>query len=206
MKKILLLLVMGVPGLLFSQETDKTESEETLSFKPQFYFYVNHHINSGDNFLADGHDADFVGVGFQINFIKFHDFKFGLGWEFTDYNVTNPATIGNINNTTYLATFGKFQYQWDILKYASLEPYLGIGATKIQQQYAGANANSFYGMNFYAGLNVTVKIIPNLSLYTGINYNNIWFNVRTNKNWEDYFNKVNQTQIQLGLIVSLGSN
>ena len=77
MKKVLLLLII-LPNLLFSQsneENDNTEqkAEQTFFYKPQFYIYANHHNNSGNNFLADGHEADFVGVGIQINFVKFHE-------------------------------------------------------------------------------------------------------------------------------------
>lgn len=206
MKKLLFLFLV-LPTLLLAQENEEnTKNEEeinqTFSFNPQLYFYVNHHINSGDNFLAEGHEVDFIGGGFQINLIKFNNIKFGLGWDFANYDVTNPVSIGNINNTLYIAAYGKFQYQWDIMKNLSLEPFLGIGATKIQQRYSNSFRDSFYGMNLYAGLNIAFKFTSNFSVFTGFNYNNIRFNVKTTERWKDYFNKVNQTQVQFGIIFS----
>lgn len=210
MKKVIFLLIV-FPHLLFSQskndnDNKEQEVEQTFFYKPQFYIYANHHNNSGNNFLADGHDADFVGVGLQINFVKFHNVKFGLGWEYHNYEVTNYATLGNINNTDYFAVFGKFQYQWDILKHWSIEPYLGIGASRIEQSYLSSESDDFFGMNLYAGLNVTFKITPHISIFTGANYNNIRYRVNTNRQWEDYFNKINQTQILLGIIFSIYEN
>lgn len=208
MKKIVLFLVMVLPCFLLAQNEENSDSENTksFSFKPQFYLYANHHINHGDNFLSDGHDASFVGIGLQLNLLKYQNFKFGIGWEYHNYNVINPATIGNIGYTFYTSVYGKIQYQWDVSKYWSIEPFIGSGATKIRQKYDDSDNDSFYGMNLYAGFNLTFKISPNISLFTGFNYNNIRFNVNTNKDWEDYFNKINQTQIQLGLIVSIGKN
>lgn len=210
MKKVLLILLV-LPSLLFSQANEekdntKQEVEQTFFYKPQFYIYVNHHNNSGNNFLADGHDADFVGAGLQINFVKFYNIKFGLGWEYHNYEVTNYSTLGNINNTDYFAVFGKFQYQWDILKHWSIEPYLGIGASRIEQSYLSSESDDFFGMNLYAGLNITFKITPHISIFTGANYNSIRYRVNTNEQWEDYFNKINQTQILLGLIFSIDKN
>lgn len=211
MKKPISLLILIVHAFIFAQEAPEkalkeAEKTESFSFKPQIYSYVSHHMNHGYNFLADGHEADFVGFGLQINIVKYNNIKFGIGWEFNDYEVTNPSTIGNIQNSSYFAMFSKIQYQWDILNRWSVEPYLGAGATKIQQKYNNSNNDSFYGMALYAGFNVTFKINPHMSFFTGFNYNNLRFNIDTNKQWEDYFNKVNQTQIQLGLIVSIGEN
>lgn len=212
MKKIVLFVLIVLPYILFAQEEDskiennEIKNSEGFSFKPQFYFYANHHINHGNNFLSDGHDASFVGLGLQLNLLKFQKFKFGLGWEYHNYDVINPGTIGNIDNTFYTSIFGRFQYQWDLSNRWSLEPYVGIGATKIQQKYDDSDSDSFYGMNLYVGFNIIFKLIDHISFFTGFNYNNIRFNVNTNKNWEDYFNKINQTQIQLGIIVSIGKN
>ena len=211
MKKIFLFLFLILNCIVFAQETtDDTLSEfdkrETLSFKPQIYSYVSHQINSGNNFLSDGHDADFVGFGLQLNLIKYYNFKFGVGWEYNGYEVTNPSTIGNIDNSLYFAMFSKIQYQWDVLDHWSLEPYIGGGATKIQQKYNNSHSDSFYGMNLYAGINVVLKINPHIAFFTGFNYNHLRFNIDTTKKWQDYFNKVSQTQIQLGLIVSIGKN
>ncbi|WP_250433713.1 hypothetical protein [Hanstruepera flava] len=208
MKKVLFLLIV-LPHLLFSQSKNDNadqEVEQTFFHKPQFYFYISHHINKGEHFLADGHKPDFFGGGIQINFIKYHNVKFGLGWEYHEYNVTDKSTIGNINSSFYHAAFAKFQYQWDILKRWSIEPYLGLGATRIQQRYINSARDDFYGMNFYAGGNFTFKLTKYLSVFTGINYNNIRFNINTNSNWKDYFNKVNQIQMQFGIILTVDGN
>lgn len=211
MKKLILLLTLVLHSIAFAQQTTeealtKTEKTETLTFKPQIYSYVSHHMNNGNNFLADGHDADFVGIGLQINFVKYQNVKFGIGWEYNGYDVTNPNTIGVIHRSLYFAMFGKFQYQLDVFNNWSIEPYIGIGATKIQQKYNNSHSDSFYGLNLYAGLNITFKINAHIYFFTGFNYNNLRFNVNTVERWQDYFNKINQTQIHLGIIASIGKN
>ncbi|WP_053970703.1 outer membrane protein [Mangrovimonas sp. ST2L15] len=218
MKKILFILILiGYSTFIKAQETaDQNESQSNeskgLSVKPQMYFYTLHHFNYGNNFLSDGHEPKLAGVGFQLNTIEYYNFKLGFGFDYMRYDVTNVATIGNINRTHYHSAYGKILYQWDITKPISLEPYVGLGAVQVRQNFnlnlnaLNEDSNSFYGMIFYAGLNVTFNLIDHFSVYVGGNYNNVSFNIDTHKTWEDYFNKINQAQIHLGLIVTFGDN
>lgn len=206
MKKILLLAILWIPLSNFAQEEpmqDSQDSEPAVSFDPQFYIFANHHFYSDDNFLSDGHDPDFLGGGFQVNIVTIHHIKFGLSWEGMDYNVTDISKMGNLGNSYYLAGHGKFQYELNLSKNWSVEPYFGIGAVRIVQAYQGDQKRSIYGLNLMLGTNVCWMFTEHLGAFVGFNYNKTRFKINTNEVYEDYFNKINQAQIHLGLIISV---
>lgn len=205
MKHILLLACL-LPFVVFAQEEQAEESSPIFSAKPEFYLYVHNQNNFGNNFLSEANEPQFLGFGLQVNVLSAYNFKLGLGGEFIQYDVTNVALAGNIDQSFYHAIYMKLQYELDFGNKWAVEPLIGIGKTRIQQKNDDKDLDRFYGTSLYLGSNILYKITNHVAVYLGANYNFTKFDIKTARNYEDFFQKANQIQLQFGFIFSVGAN
>ncbi|MCG2612046.1 porin family protein [Flavobacterium sp. SM15] len=200
MKRFFLLALMLTQIVFAQEEPTKTKAFTT---KHQFFLNLNYHYNFGDNFLSKANSPSFAGIGIQYNMLKLNNFKAGIAYDFMNYKVTDKALGGNLNSTNYNSLALKIQYEQNLNSEWTVEPYTGIGQVMIQQRSNGSGYGSFYGTSYYLGANVTHKLTDRFSVYSGINYNFTSYNVKTAKEFEDFFQRSNQLQFSLGIIFTI---
>ena len=191
---------------VFAQEEQVSEISPRVDLKPEFYLYMHHQNNFGSNFLSVANKPQFLGIGLQINMVKAYNFKVGLGGEYIQYNVTNEALAGNIEQSLYSAAFIKVQYEINVGQKWVIEPLAGIGKTRIKQKSGPRNFDDFFGTTLYLGSNLVYKLTNHMAGYLGADYSYTNFNVKTAAAHTEFFHKANQVQLQLGLIFSVGTN
>ncbi|WP_435135456.1 hypothetical protein [Formosa sp. A9] len=194
--RVLFIIVFIWPFVAFAQ---KQSAENTVRFSANFSTYLKYDNNLGTHFLGDATEAKFPGFGFQFDFLKYQNLKFGLGVEFMPYDVVDITMAGNIDKTDTRAYFGKFLYEIKLGESWRIAPNLGIGSSIVRQKTSTTNLDSFKGIKYYAGTNITYKLTEVIGLFLGVNYAFAKYNVNTAEAFESYFRNSTQMQILFGL-------
>lgn len=200
MKKILISLLL-FSSFVYTQEIEKRD--RIFSFNHQFFTYIHNHKNFGDNFLSKANKPTLVGFGFQYNLMKFYNVKFGFGYEYLPYKVTDESMAGNIKSTNHNGLFSRFQYEYALRQKFSIEPYAGIGYSIIKQKNGNRNFGKFNGTSFTVGTNIVYELNNYMSLFGGTNYTYTKYDVKTASDYEKFFQNSNQIQFSLGFIFTL---
>lgn len=200
MKKIIFLVLL-FNQLVFAQ--DETIKTKAFTTKHQFFINLNYPHNFGENFLSKANSPNFSGIGIQYNSIKLYDFKVGIAYDFMQYRLTDHALGANLDFTNSNSLTLKIQYEYNLHPKWNLEPYIGIGKVLIQQRANGAGYGHFFGTSYCFGINVTQQLSKTFSVYSGLNYNYGSYEVKTAKEFENYFQNSNQIQFALGIIFTI---
>ena len=184
----------------FSQE-EETKQKPIFSFDHGFSVYLNKHINFGDNFLSEAHKS-VIGFGIQKNIVNIYGFAVGVAYEFSAYKVTDKSIVGNIESANYSNFSARVTYDYEISDKFILNPFVGIGGTRLKHNRFSGNANNFGsigGTSYNAGLYFAFNYSEKMHLFTGVNYSYVSYGVNSAPEYNSFFNNSNQIQIHLGV-------
>lgn len=190
--KITTLLLLLVSAAVFSQETDRFEINGLWKFQ------LLHPVHFGDNALAKGYDSD-LGFGLEIGLFKYNNLRFGIGYNIVQYKVTDTQMIGNIRNGNYTSIYGSFSYEYQIIDAISVIPNIGYGYAKLANRSSSKSFGSQDGNEFRVGLTGNYNFTKFSSVYIGVQFIHTTLDVKTAPEYVDYFGKMNQIQLAVGV-------
>ncbi|KQX15480.1 hypothetical protein ASC72_00970 [Flavobacterium sp. Root420] len=158
-------------------------------------------VNYGDNFLAKSNKAN-IGVGINFSFLKIYDFKLGIGYDYIYYSTTDITRAGNVDNSRYNTVYGDIAYEIKILDKLQIEPYFGLGSTKINFTSDNRNFGHQTGNDFRVGFNTDYKLNRKLSAFVGLCYLQSKLDINTTPELISFYDNSKMLQINIGLKIN----
>lgn len=168
---------------------------------PELKIYGNFPLTFGENMLNEAHDAK-TGWGFTTSPFSVYNFRIGLGFDYTKFDVTDASLAGNIERSELLNFYGYLAYPLKITEKLNAEPKFGIGGNKLRQKTGNKNFGSMKGTSFIAGTSFDYEIAYPLFIFAGADFVHTNFNVATHPDNERFFRNASQLNIFVGLKVS----
>jgi len=199
-KYLLLFASLFLTGSIFSQDTIAKPERNPNRFRMCVLskIYYLQPGSTGDNFLSSANKGK-IGFGTEINFFTVYSFHFGLGYNFAQYDVTDVALAGNVENTNVNNFFAKLYYKVPVNENFSVNPAIMAGQTWIRQRTGSKN----YGIQDggFIGLGVDAEYECNhwFALFAGTRYNVIFTDTRTSPQYQDFFQNLNQFNVIAGV-------
>jgi hypothetical protein len=201
MKNIFLLSLLFLYFPLLGQTTKDSSATSPVKFKGKFSFYSFKPIAFGDNFISKGHSDNTIGLGFEIQVITIYNFGISGGGNFSQFDVTDKALAGNATKTNATSFYGKVSYDFTVKNNFEISPFFGVGSAIYSQKEDKFKFGTQRGTSFYIGTNFAYKLNKTISFFIGAEYQFNKMNTVTNEEFDDFFNKINQANIRLGLIL-----
>jgi hypothetical protein len=198
MKKILLLFVLSLSAVAFSQET---KSKKAIHFDPLARVYGIYPVQFGEHSLSKSHNA-VAGFGMNLSFVNFKNLRLAAGFDRVQYHVTDEALVGTFSTSNYTAVYGEFSYEYALSPKISLLPAIGFGYAGLQQINGNDRYGNQDGSEFRAGLMADYRVARKLSLFFGAKYIGSKLNMSTSPEFVDYYGKATQVQLSLGLKIN----
>ena len=155
-------------------------------------------INLGNNYLAKSNEAS-LGVALSFNFIKMYNFKLGGGYDFIPYSITDVSTGGNINSSRYNSIYAGLAYEIPIIKKVNLEPYIGIGSSKINLKSDNQSFGHQTGTDFRIGFNLDYELNDYFAFFMGTAFVKTKFDVNTSPEFVSFYDNSSLIQINIGM-------
>jgi hypothetical protein len=155
-------------------------------------------FNVGNNYLAKSNEAS-LGVNLSFNFIKMYNFKFGGGYDFIPYSITDVSTGGNINSSRYNSIFANLAYEIPIFKKVNLEPNIGIGSSKINLKSGNQRFGHQTGTDFRIGFNLDYELNDYFAFFMGTAYVKTKYDVNTSPEFVSFYDNSSLIQINIGM-------
>lgn len=206
MKRLTLLLLLA-STFTFAQEaaseknelqtTQTAESNGGFKFHPMARFHVSYPITFGNNAYHKAHNP-VVGFGTSLSLFSFNNFRFGIGYEYMLYEVTDDNLVGPFDNSKYSSFYGLVSYTAKLADKTTLYPEVGIGYAKNK---LGSNVDRYGhqdGVVFRGGVNTGFRVARKASFYVGAHFLYSKFSVNTNAAYEKFYSNSSQLQFVAG--------
>ena len=191
-KKLAVVLLVLVAQVIFGQEKDSLKYDSTFriqAFQP---------IHFGNNSLSKAHDSDF-GFGVSAKIFKYNNFRFYVGGEIANYNVTDSIMLGKVERSRYTSVYTSVSYAVPINKSFTFVPDVGIGYVKLSQRTNGTKFGFQEGTEYRLGGMIDYGIDRTIAVYIGIHYIYTNLRINTSPEYEKFFGRSNQLQLAIGL-------
>uniref|UniRef100_UPI00404A6F12 hypothetical protein n=1 Tax=Flavobacterium sp. TaxID=239 RepID=UPI00404A6F12 len=192
--KLLFIVVFGISTSLKAQYENRI-STSTLDFSIEYF----KPITFGSNAIHKAHDSN-IGMGFETHCRVYKAFRFGFGFNFASYTVTNRKLIGNYNNTNYNCIFLALNYNIPLSNKFGIVPELSIGKSR----FKGKNGSKNYGVQGGSEYCIGIKTIYNLSGGVGVfhNLNYVYNNLdmKANPGIINFYNQSHAINFGFGII------
>lgn len=205
MKKILLLLVLFSFAALRAQDTIATTAKapETQNNAPKlrkeyFKMYYIFPGGVGNNVLAKANKGKF-GFGFAVTLFTIDNLHFSLGYEVSQYNVTDISLAGNIKNTWINNYYIAFLYKMPLAERVDFNPKFAIGYMTLGQRSYGNSYGRQEGPGFTPGFDVDFKLTGGFRIFAGVNYTLFFPKTETSKEYKSFFGTIQQFNIVTGI-------
>jgi hypothetical protein len=185
-----------VGGFLLAQE------KSPFLAQPKLKFYGSLPSSFGDNMLGEAHDGK-MGFGISVSPFSIYNFNIGVGFDFTQYDVTEVSLAGNIDRSELMIVYGFVSYPIELGEKFAIEPKLGAGGTKLRQKTSSENLGNMKGFSFLIGTDLEYKIIQPLSVFLGADFIHSSYNIQAHPENEKFFDRSQVLNIHLGLKFNL---
>jgi len=193
MKKLLLLLVLiaGFKGMAQDTVQKKTNTE----YFRLYYVFPN---GIGNNVLAKANNG-VAGIGLSVTLYSINRLHFVIGYEFSQYNVTNASLAGNIKNTYINNFYFGALYKIPIVNRVDLTTKLTVGAYTLTQKTDGTKYGKQHGPAFTPGFDVDFKITGHLRIFAGLDYCLALPATHTASEYKSFFGTLHQLNTTTGI-------
>lgn len=200
MKIVYSLLFFLFPIVFFAQDR--------LKFTPEMKFYATSEMGLGSNQLKKAHGTSFGG-GFEMAFISYKNVKAALGLQYTKFPVRDNERIGSYTSTRFYDFFFQLNYELKPFKKVKVSPLVQLSSSFLKQ----LTSNSTYDTNEITsqinpnvGLMINYVIVENFDVYLKTMYVTRTFSIKTNPEYEDFFNKNQSLAFNIGINIILYPN
>jgi hypothetical protein len=183
-------------------------AQDRFKFTPELRFYATSEMGLGSNQLKKAHGTAFGG-GVEMAFISYKKVKASLGLQYTKFPVRDNERIGSYTSTRFYDIFFQLAYELKPFGKVKVTPLVQLSGSSLRQ----LTSNSVYNTN-----EITSKINPNIGVM--INYaigNNFdvylktmyvtrTFSIKTNPEYEEFFNKNESLAFNFGVTIILFPN
>ena len=197
MKHFICALLIVCTCISFAQNTDN-KSYKSLEFNFDARFGVLYPIQFGNTALAEAHKPR-IGFLSHLNFLKYDNFKAGIGFDFVTYDITDKEMIANLSTSKYTSAYLIIGYQKKLKDKLFITPHIGFGPASLELGSRGSRFGKQNGNEFRIGGILDYKITKSGYVYLGIDYIASTLDVATAPEYESYFSKANQIQMSLGI-------
>lgn len=193
--KNLTLLFLLISSLGYSQEKKK----EKLDFQPDIVLAIitNHYF--GNNYLAQGHQNPSIGFQIKSDWLHYNKYSLGFGIEKSTQKVTEFSVGGNIDKTNTNSINLFLSYQFKMTSKFSIRPEFASGSIELRQKSGEKLYGSQSGERYGLGANLNYSLNKAIALYLNISYNRYDLNVKTSKEFINYFNNSNAITLSSGI-------
>lgn len=192
MNKIFLIL-LSCTHFLYSQE-----NKQQLKFHFESRLSAIIPINLGNNYLAKSNEAS-AGGTIHFNFIKMSNIKLGGGYDYIPYSITDVSTGGNIKWSRYNSIYASLAYEIPIIKKVNLEPYIGIGSSKLNLKSGNQSFGHQTGTDFRIGFNLDYALNNYFAFFIGTAFVKTKFDVNTSPEYVSFYDNSSLIQINIGM-------
>lgn len=179
----------------YSQET---ENKNLVKFNHDIRLNLIIPSTFGDNFLAKANENK-LGIGTNFSFLRIHDFKLGVGYDFIPYKTTDISRVGNIKSSEFHMLYGDVSYEIKIIDKLNLEPYFGYGGAKLKFKSDGRNFGNQTGNNIRIGLNTDYQLAKRFSVYIGFCYLKSNMDINTAPEFVSFYDDTKLFQFTFGI-------
>jgi len=193
MKNLLLLLVLisGIRGMAQDTIQKKTNTE----YFRIYYVFPN---GIGNNVLAKANNG-VAGIGLFVTLYSINRLHFVIGYEFSQYNVTDVSLAANVKNTyTNNFYFGAL-YKIPLANRVDITTKFTIGAFTVSQRSDSTKYGKQHGPAFTPGFDVDFKIVGHLRIFAGLNYCLALPATHTASEYRSFFGTLHQLNITTGI-------
>jgi hypothetical protein len=198
-KYFLCFALMLFAGSIFAQDTIAKPERNPNRFRMCILskIYYMQPGSTGDNFLS-AHKGSF-GAGTELNLFTVYNFYFGIGYNFSQYKVTDASLAANAKHTNVNMFFGKVYYKIPVTDKFSVNPAIMVGQTNIKQRTGSKEYGDQEGWFTGLGADAEYEFTNWVALFFGARYNLIYTNTETAAQYRDYFRKLNQFNVSAGI-------
>jgi len=186
-------------GSVFAQDTVAKSQRNPNRFRMCVLskIYYMQPGSTGNNFLS-AHKGNF-GAGTELNLFTVYNFYFGIGYNFSQYNVSDASLAANAEHTNVNTYFAKVYYKLPVTEKFSINPAIMAGQTSIIQRTRRKEYGDQEGNLFGLGVDAEYEIANWFAIYAGARYNWIFTNTEAAAEYRDYFRKLNQFNVSAGV-------
>jgi hypothetical protein len=208
-KKYYLFIALLLTAIVAQAQNDSLPTKQAAVIENTKSFRFNNNIRLnfflpngiGDNYISRASKGIF-GVGLKINFLEFHNVNVGPGFDFLVYDITDSSKAGRMDNAIINNVYLEFMYRIPVSETITLFPKVSGGATMLH--YTGESEyGEQTGPRYSAGFYADYKVLPWLEAFAGLDYSRTFFSVNTVPEYKDYFEKVQQLNVSVGLKFNL---
>ena len=193
MKKLLLLLVLitGIQGIA----QDTIQKKINTEYFRLYYVFPN---GIGNNVLAKANNG-VAGIGVFITLYSINKLHFIIGYEFSQYNVTDVSLAANVKNTYTSNFYFGALYKMPLLNKVDLTTKFTIGAFTLNQKSDGTKYGKQHGPAFTPGFDIDFKITGHLRIFAGLDYCLALPTTHTASEYKSFFGTLHQLNITTGI-------
>ncbi len=188
----MVLLFWNVSLAQSESDSDNLKVNTTIRFQTFFP------IQLGNTALAKAHKPR-PGFSAQMNFLDFKNFKFGWGFDLCTYDITDKEMIANLSTSKYSSIYMLLSYEYKLTDKIQITPNIGYGSASLALGSRASRFGTQTGNEFRIGSNIDYRIGRAIFLIGGLNYVNNGFDIDTSPEYESFFSKANQIQINFGI-------
>ncbi len=195
MKHYLCLLMVICSSISFAQNNT---TNDYLEFDTNFRIQTFHPIHFGNTALSKAHKPR-PGFSVQMNLLDYHNVKVGFGVDFVTYDITDKEIIANLSTSKYSSSYLLISYEHALTDKILITPNLGYGSASLHLGSRNSRFGEQSGTEFRIGAMIDYRIGETIFIFGGINYVNNKFDIETAPEYESFFSKANQIQLNLGI-------
>lgn len=199
MKSILSLFTF----LILCASLTKAQEKSAFQPKPELKVYYGIPTAFGDNMLSKAHEAK-SNFGFWTSPFSIYNFKIGVGFDLTKFDVTDHAVAGNMDKADLFSVYGFVGYPLKISEKFEFESRAGIGWNKMRQKTGTERYGNMKGIGFILGGNLEYEISYPFQIFAGFDYSYSKFNVNANQEYQSFFDQSQRFSILAGIKVNFG--
>jgi hypothetical protein len=185
-------------ALLFWNTSLAQNDNDELRVNTTIRFQTFFPIQFGNTALAKAHKPK-PGFSAQMNMLDFKNFKFGWGFDLSTYDITDKEMIANLSTSKYTSIYMLLSYEYKVNNKFQITPNIGYGSASLALGSRASRFGKQTGNEFRIGSNIDYRISNAIFVIGGLNYVHNVFDIHTSPEYESFFSKANQIQINFGI-------
>ncbi|MEL1242629.1 hypothetical protein AAEO56_00030 [Flavobacterium sp. DGU11] len=200
MKKLLILLAMSACCSAWAQDTlmKPMERKKPEGRKEYFRMYLVRPNGIGNNVLAKANDGQ-GGLGLAVTFYTIDKIHIIGGYDFIQYEVTDPSLAGNIQNTNLATFYLKVLYKIPVIRNVDFNPGFSVGNTTVHQKTHTTSYGKQNGVAVSPGFDIDYRITGGFRIFAGLNYCIAFPKTHTNEEYKSFYSTLQQLNIVFGI-------
>ncbi len=192
MKKLLIAIILLSSISVWSQDTIQKKHKEYF----RLYWCLPNGI--GNNVISNANTSG-TGIGLAVTFVTFHRFHILGGYEFSQYDVTNKAMAGNVDETNVSQFYLGVLYKIPLTRTIEVNPQFNIGSISFKQTAGGKDFGRQSGPAFTPCFTADYNPTGNLRLFAGLSYCLALPKTNTADKFKFYFGTIQILSIVVGI-------